>query len=262
MDSCKANEGTDQPFEKSWLFQYHELMAREEKSKANEKNAGSDANRAANGTSKSEAKKTKSSSKRASKTLIPLSGSIDIKDLHQLQPEDFKPGGQGFGSSRISSPQKESGLDQNRKIDMKALEVHLNIKKPAFLEKKEKLNEDDDLFLEKVKEMTEYYMEVDRVLGKMGTHLEAPTEAGPNSMADQDVEMKPEPHESPKAAKLDEASPEEDQKELKASDTQMPCTPQEVHAERQTKKRNVHSSSLLLDVETMSQILRIYKNLE
>ena len=110
--------------------------------------------------------------------------------------------------------------------------------------------------------MTEYYMEVDRVLGKMGTHLEAPREVGPNSRADQDVEMKPEPHESSTAAKLDEASPEQDQQEPKAPDTKMPCTPQEEHVERQTKKRNVHSSSLHLDIETMSQILRIYKNLE
>ena len=58
----------------------------------------------------------------------------------------------------------------NGEIDMKALEIHLNVKKPEFLEKKEKLNEDDDGFLEKVKEMTEYYMEVDRVLRKMGSH--------------------------------------------------------------------------------------------
>lgn len=54
---------------------------------------------------------------------------------------------------------------------MKALEIHLKIQKPDFLARKEKLNEDDDLYLERVKEMTEYYMEVDRVLGKMGTHL-------------------------------------------------------------------------------------------
>ena len=50
---------------------------------------------------------------------------------------------------------------------MKTIEMHLNIKKPEFMERKEKLNEDDDRYLEKVKEMTEYYMEVDRVLSKM-----------------------------------------------------------------------------------------------
>lgn len=59
-------------------------------------------------------------------------------------------------------------MDYSKKdIDMKALEMHLNIKKPEFMEKNEKLNENDDLYLEKVKEMTEYYMEVDRVLSKM-----------------------------------------------------------------------------------------------
>ena len=45
-------------------------------------------------------------------------------------------------------------------------------------------NENDDLYLEKVKEMTEYYMEVDRVLGKMGTHLQIARDQGHEAIAE------------------------------------------------------------------------------
>jgi len=80
LDSCTA----DDPVEKSWLFRYHELMSAEEKSKGIDK-IGNDANRSAASNSKSEGKKAKNSSKKGQKpTIIPLSGSIDIKDLHEL----------------------------------------------------------------------------------------------------------------------------------------------------------------------------------
>lgn len=39
LDSCKVEEGVEQPFEKSWLVKYHEMMTQEEKTKANEKNS-------------------------------------------------------------------------------------------------------------------------------------------------------------------------------------------------------------------------------
>ena len=65
MESCQADEGADRPIEKSWLYRYYDMMAHEEKSKAAEKNTGSDANRISNSNSKSEGKKLKSSSKKA-----------------------------------------------------------------------------------------------------------------------------------------------------------------------------------------------------
>ena len=102
-----------------------------------DKNGNSEMHKASsNNISKSEGKKTKSNNKKAQKTLIPLSGSIDINDLHELQPNDFQPGGrQGlYPSSQNfkSGSAKESGENQAtaKDIDMKALEMHLNIKKP------------------------------------------------------------------------------------------------------------------------------------
>lgn len=73
---------------------------------------------------------------------------------------------------------------------MKTLEMHLNIKKPEFMEKNEKLNENDDLYLEKVKEMTEYYMEVDRVLSKMDPHLQMYQDSSNTKPEVEDIEMK------------------------------------------------------------------------
>lgn len=69
-------------------------MTQEDKLKGADKNGNSEVHKvSSNNVSKSEGKKAKSNNKKAQKTLIPLSGSIDINDLHELQPNDFQPGG-------------------------------------------------------------------------------------------------------------------------------------------------------------------------
>ena len=69
--------------------------------------------------------------------------------------------------------------------------MHLNIKKPDFMQRNEQLSLSDDLYLEKVKEMTEYYMEVDRVINFMGPHLELSNskQIPSKSKATEDIEV-------------------------------------------------------------------------
>lgn len=140
LDECAAEDSNDLPYEQSWLFRYYNMMALEEKEKSKnlDKSFSSDLNRAIHSNSKSEGKKTKSNSKKAQKALIPLSGSIDIKDITQLQPDDFQPGGcLGVHSLTTTTSAKKTWYSSSAcgdlTIDMKALQVHMNIKKPDFM---------------------------------------------------------------------------------------------------------------------------------